>query len=298
MRVDRARLAVRLAEIVVSPDFDAEAEADHIAETCAGEPALADAIIAALRGSADVHEAERIPHLVAPLRALADALDAGGLTSTLHDPTRPPITGTRVATPGEFAALWNSRPPEQREQMLRSMQETSDDAFRCRWQHEGVEEQVEHWRTRALAAEALPAAGPCPAVLELKTIGPDGEGVERASCDLRATHAGMHQEAPRLNSSGSIVQGIRWEDRSDEVLIGDTFYARADLPDVVARLEQALHEERQSTKRDAIEREQVWEIVRRGQQSTSVTTQALAGRIADTLRGGSPAEPEPQGSPS
>jgi hypothetical protein len=37
---------------------------------------LLEAAAAGLRASADVHEAERIPHLVPALRALADALDA------------------------------------------------------------------------------------------------------------------------------------------------------------------------------------------------------------------------------
>lgn len=43
------------------------------------ETNLVDAVVEALRGSASVHEAERIPHLVAPLRALAEALEHGAL---------------------------------------------------------------------------------------------------------------------------------------------------------------------------------------------------------------------------
>jgi hypothetical protein len=48
--------------------------------TAAGQQTtLVDAVVEALRGSAAVHDAERIPHLVAPLLALAEALEHGAL---------------------------------------------------------------------------------------------------------------------------------------------------------------------------------------------------------------------------
>jgi hypothetical protein len=43
------------------------------------EATLLDVVIESLRASADVHEAERIPHLVGPLREIAIALERGGL---------------------------------------------------------------------------------------------------------------------------------------------------------------------------------------------------------------------------
>lgn len=49
------------------------------ADVTAPETTLLDVLVEALRCSAAVHEAERIPHLVAPLLALAEALEHGAL---------------------------------------------------------------------------------------------------------------------------------------------------------------------------------------------------------------------------
>jgi hypothetical protein len=72
---------------------------------------------------------------------------------------------------------------------------------------------------RVLVPGPIVEPGPCPSRLELKTIRPDGaggtiEGVDRLICGLRATHAGMHQEPPRITEHG-IVQGACWEDSDD-----------------------------------------------------------------------------------
>jgi hypothetical protein len=62
---------------------------------------LLDVVIELLRASADVHEAERIPHLVGPLREIAIALERGGLV-----PGPPP---GRCGSPG-FRIIVNGEP--------------------------------------------------------------------------------------------------------------------------------------------------------------------------------------------
>lgn len=59
-------------------------------------------------------------------------------TSDLDGATDPGSPATMPATPGEFAARWNSKTEEQRAAFLQAMQEASDRAQLCYLQHDGV----------------------------------------------------------------------------------------------------------------------------------------------------------------
>lgn len=103
---------------------------------------LVDAVVEALRGSAEVHDAERIPHLVAPLLALAEAIERGGLI------------------PG-------------------------------------------------------PPPGPCPAFSPevIETRGEEGLGVGfRYPCELRATHAGLHEATVWREQRLAPAGKMQWPD--------------------------------------------------------------------------------------
>jgi hypothetical protein len=58
------------------------------------------------------------------------------MASDLDGATNPPEPNTQAATPGEFAAVWNSLDEEQRAGWLRAMRAASDRAVLCKLRHE------------------------------------------------------------------------------------------------------------------------------------------------------------------
>ncbi|QZE10344.1 hypothetical protein SEA_KATCHAN_56 [Microbacterium phage KatChan] len=84
-----------------------------------------------------------------PGKASADTSLAGA--------TREPALGVVPATAGEFAAIWNGRTTEQREQMLRSINASGDTAAKC-WQadHEGLERELQSIREQRARVHSQP----------------------------------------------------------------------------------------------------------------------------------------------
>ena len=58
--------------------------------------------------------------------------------SDLDGATEQPRPAVMAATPGEFAARWNSWPEEQRAGFLRAMQAASERSAMCMLHHDGV----------------------------------------------------------------------------------------------------------------------------------------------------------------
>lgn len=98
------------------------------------------------------HAAARPADITAVLNEL-ERLRVESLNTVLREATREPAEGVRVATPGEFAAMWNLRDEEGRQVIVDRIQSAQDTAISCVVKnHDGLETELA--RANAKLSEA------------------------------------------------------------------------------------------------------------------------------------------------
>lgn len=89
----------------------------------------------AARIAADEERKAAVPTCTDPTHDHSSSSCLGPVSSDLDGATESPAEAVQLVTPGEFAARWNSWSEERRAGFLRAMQNSQDQAERCRRLH-------------------------------------------------------------------------------------------------------------------------------------------------------------------